>query len=226
MRYNQLKYISQNEGFTIIIKPKDSLFLQDDYLIPQIRLKLEMLTSVPNFFCMGENGATEPYLSITQARLFLKRIKLTQIAEKSLYQKLAIPGNPAKYIFPRMRYTNQIIGKVPSKRIVSLLSGTRPNKVIVFFTKQLASEPATGSFDNNATAFTEFDNATNYVKAIYINVAGRQFPTKELDFEAKNDVHRAYEMYKMSCADPKKPALNLDQFSENHRIFCFNTSKT
>ena len=38
-----------------------------------------------------------------QARLFLKRIKLTQIAEKSLYQKLAIPGNPAKYIFPRMR---------------------------------------------------------------------------------------------------------------------------
>ena len=65
-----------------------------------------MLTSVPNFFCMREAGATEPYLSISQARLFLKRIKLTQIAEKSLYQKLAIPGNPAKYIFPRMRYTN------------------------------------------------------------------------------------------------------------------------
>ena len=30
----------------------------------------------------------------------------------------------------------------------------------------------------------------------------------------------------MSCSDPKKPVLNLDQFSENHRIFCFNTSKT
>ena len=74
MRYNQSKYIAQDEGFTIIIKPKDSLFLQDDYLIPQIRLKLEMLTSVPNFFCMGENGATEPYLSITQARLFLNEL--------------------------------------------------------------------------------------------------------------------------------------------------------
>ena len=24
----------------------------------------------------------------------------------------------------------------------------------------------------------------------------------------------------------KKPVLNLDQFSENHRTFCFNTSKT
>ena len=177
MRYNQSKYISKGEGFTIMIKPKDSLFLQDDYLIPQIRLKLEMLTSVPNFFCMGEAGAIQPYLSISQARLFLKRIKLTQIAEKSLYQKLAIPGNPAKYIFPRMRYTNQIIGKVPSKRVVSLLSGTRPNKVIVFFTKQLALEPATGSFENNPTAFTEFDDGDNYVKAIYINVAGRQFPT-------------------------------------------------
>ena len=54
---------------------------------------------------MGENGATEPYLSISQARLFLKRIKFTQIAEKSLYQKLAIPGNPAKYIFPRITLT-------------------------------------------------------------------------------------------------------------------------
>ena len=107
-----------------------------------------------------------------------------------------------------------------------MLSGTRPNKVICFFTKQLASEPATGSFENNPVAFTEFDNGDNYVKAIYINVAGRQFPTKELEFEAKNDVHRAYEMYKMSCSDPKKPVLNLDQFSENHRIFCFNTSKT
>ena len=66
-----------------------------------------------------------------------------------------------------------------------MLSGTRPYKVIVFFTQQLASEPATGSFENNPVAFTEFDNNTNYVKAIYINVAGRQFPTKELEFEAK-----------------------------------------
>ena len=54
MRYSQSKYIAQDEGFTVIIKPKDSLFLQDDYLIPQIRLKLEMLTSpfIPKFIVL------------------------------------------------------------------------------------------------------------------------------------------------------------------------------
>lgn len=223
-RYTHSRYVASG-GFTIMIRPRETLWLQDDFLIPQIKLKLEILTSAPNFWCLGDAGsATAPLLSIQSARLFLKRIRLTPSSEKSLL--VALSQSPAKYLFPRMRYTNQVLGTAQSKQVVSLLPGPRPNRVIVFFTKTTASNPAVGNLSENPVAFTEFHNATNFVRRIYINVAGRQFPRKELEAVAKNDIHRAYEMYKMTCADKLRPLLSLDQFNSNYTIYCFNTTKT
>lgn len=222
--YATAKYAKSADGFTIIVRPRETMFLQDDFLLPQIKLKLEMLTTSPVFWVNSATAALSPLLSIQSARLFLKRIQLTPSAERTLLSTLT--QTPAKYIFPRMRYTNQVVGTTQSRQVVSLLPGPRPNRVIVFFSKTAGADPATGNLANNPVAFTEFDDAANYVERIYINVAGRQFPRKELEAVAKNDIHRAYEMYKLGCSDAKKPLLPLDQFNNNYTIFVFNTTKS
>lgn len=211
-------------AFTIIVRPREAMFLQDDFLLPQIKLKLEMLTTAPEFWVNSGTAGNAPALSIQSARLFLKRIQLTPSAERTLLTTLT--QTPAKYIFPRMRYTNQVVGTAQSRQVVSLLPGPRPNRVIVFFSKTAGADPATGSLVNNPVAFTEFDDGANFVQRLYINVAGRQFPRKELEAVAKNDIHRAYEMYKLGCADHKKPLLPLDQFNNNYTIYVFNTTKS
>lgn len=221
-RYSHRQYVAHPDGFTIIIRPKETMFLQREFLIPQVKLKLEILTAVPNFWCQG--GTSAPDLRILSARLFLKRVQLTPNSERNLLTTLS--QTPAKYLFPRMRFTNQVIGTTQSRQVVSLLPGPRPNRVIVFFTRTTASDPATGALAHSPVAFSDFDDVNNFVRRIYINVAGRQYPAKELEAEAKNDIHRAYEMYKLSCSEYTKPFLNLRQFNDNHTIFCFNTTKS
>lgn len=223
-RYTHREYVAHPDGFTIIIRPKETMFLQSEFLVPQVKLKLEILTAVPKFWCQGIAAATAPELSISSARLFLKRIQLTPNAERNLLTTLS--QTPAKYLFPRMRFTNQVIGTNQSRQVVSLLPGPRPNRVIVFFTKTSASDPAVGNLEQSPVAFSEFHNGANFVSRIYINVAGRQFPAKELEATHKNDIHRAYEMYKLSCSDYRKPLLSLKQFNDNHTIYCFNTTKS
>lgn len=222
-RYTNLKYVSAN-AFTIVIRPKDTLFSQEKFLVPQTKLRLDMLTSVPNFYCIGKAGATNPFLSIQSATAFIKRIKLSQVGEKSLLTTLA--QNPAKYVFPRHRYTSQFLGKVQNKQIVSLLPGPRPNRVLVWFTRNDGSDSAVGNIGLNPLCSSNFDGAQTYVQRMYINLAGRQFPRKALEATGYNDTHRAYEMYKQACADNEKPLLSLDQFTYNHTIYCFNTTKT
>jgi hypothetical protein len=240
-----------NQFLDLYWKPQQALFdSQPKYLPPNIDLRMVLTKGSPNLPFRCDVPSTQlrglQNWNESSMRMYLRRVYPTS----SVREELAAAALSGPYIYPFVRTRAQVLNYAPSTTSIAevgLLSGPRPNTVVVAFYdsrcfvkaydgggnagQHLPAHHSSGIpfswYAQNAT-FTkrvaDEDAIVPKINEIYVRFNGRQVPLVPFRSARETDKQRAYEAYKRA-ANPGAPALSYSQFVYAHTCYVFNLSE-
>jgi hypothetical protein len=152
--YNKRKAMTKdNETFDMISPLHIDLKSTTKYLINGVEMVVKLIQSKPEFCLMSPNGNPNTILSIEEAELFVRKVKISPSVLVGHSRALAI--GTAKYPITRVEVkTVTIPAGVQNKTIEGIFTGQLPKKIIVGFVKNRAFN---GSYLDNPFDFQHFN---------------------------------------------------------------------
>lgn len=221
--------------------PQEGIWRQSTLLPSNVDLRV-VLTKSSNAFMLHDSGqaSADSTASINwtvagagnKCVLFLKRVYPTAVMRAALDAHYL--HAPMAYNLMQSRAARYEVGTATSVSATNLLTGVRPDVVLVSFVHKaaLAGDYNVSPF---ATIETEAYDGTNptlsghesgdFVNSIYVNWGGRQFPQQPITASNISDNGEAYAAYmavaKQGMFGSSTPFLLPDDFKSDRRIFAF-----
>jgi len=237
---NRLGALHQSEYITT---PNIGIMRQTGYLPADIDIRLVFTKSAPAFYMHGTIGNTPAITwgvaGTCSARLFLKRVYPTAIMQEHI-TKMALE-RPFRYNTTQSRVQKTTLGQATSVDVTNLLTGVRPDVVIVAFIPSKAADGAVsrnpfGSSDviqhsgeqNTATAAdagVQYGYQGDYVSSIFVNWGGKQYPMRPMLASSIDDNGEAYAAYMAACKGghfgERTPMISPAGFRAGRKFFTF-----
>ena len=229
--------------------PNIGIMRQTSYLPADLDIRLVFTKSAPSFYMHGDPGVALPAVSKTPAitwdvaganscRLFLKRVYPTAIMQEHI-TKMALE-RPFRYNTTQSRVQKTTLGQATSVDVTNLLTGVRPDVVIVAFIPSKAVDGAYSrnpfgssdviqlSTEQSASAGAtrgEYGCAGDYVSSIFVNWGGKQYPMRPMLSSSIDDNGEAYAAYMAACKSghfgERTPMISPAGFRSGRKFFTF-----
>lgn len=210
--------------FSLMFKLRD-IWNTTDALPPGCEMRLRLTRANSSFFTQGGDAGTAlPDLKIEQARVYMRRLRLTDEAQAAL--QTTILKEPARINFQRIKMFSQRFPSGTQEVFVNqALPGPRPSRVIAAYIRQ---NSLNGTQGYPAYAIRTEDDQV--LSDIYLQLGDtRMYPLQAFSqsenstFGTTLDLAQQYEMYQ-TCAR-YNAALASSQLT-NISFYAFNTSKS
>jgi len=226
-----------------ICTPNIGIMRQTSYLPADLDIRLVFTKSAPAFYMHTRIGHTPAITwgvaGDNSCRLFLKRVYPTSIMQEHI-TKMALE-RPFRYNTTQSRVQKTTLGQATSVDVTNLLTGVRPDVVIVCFVPSKAAD-GTGSRNpfgssdviqhsteqNTATAANanvQYGYQGDYVSSIFVNWGGKQFPMRPMLASSIDDNGEAYAAYMSACKNghfgERTPMISPAGFRAGRKFFCF-----
>jgi len=235
---DRLGALHQSEWITT---PNIGIMRQTSYLPADIDIRLVFTKSAPTFYMHGDVPAVGHTPAITwgvagtcSARLFLKRVYPTAIMQEHI-TKMALE-RPFRYNTVQSRVQKTTLGQATSVDVTNLLTGVRPDVVVVAF---IPSKAVDGAYSRNPFGSSDviqhsteeiagtgsYGQAGDYVSSIFVNWGGKQYPMRPMLASSIDDNGEAYAAYMAACKGghfgERTPMISPAGFRAGRKFFTF-----
>jgi len=232
--------LPKSEWITI---PQLGMWQNAAYIPANVDIRL-VLTKPKDGFALEDNMNATSAISWAEGdssvRLMLKRVYADSAMQEEFDR--AILERPLRYNLTRSRVERSNIQLSSSVDVTNLLTGVRPDTVIVQF---VATSAVEGNYSYNpfaSTSVIQLSAATasssgppvvaakyaldgDYVSSIYVSWAGRQVPLRPITATSVNDTGEAYAAYLAAASGgvfgEKTPMISPAGFRGGRVFYCF-----
>lgn len=236
--------------------PRLGIFENPNYIPANVDIRI-VLTKSKDAFCIADQvpSVADPVTAnipwsrpgANSVRLMLRRVYPSSAMQEKFSK--AILERPLRYNLTRSRIERANIQQMSSVDLTNMLTGVRPDLVIVQFVATAAVE---GNYSYNpfcSTNVTQFNSLTkettvapavpaniyglagDVVSSIFVRWGGVQVPLRPVEASSVDDAGESYQMY-LAAANggvfgERTPMLSPAGFRGGGRqIFCFNLQPT
>jgi len=165
-------FCEESKPFDLLGRLNCEMMSQERLLLNGVEVKLVLVRGRENFFLMGKPEDEGAKLTIQDATLYVRRVKLSPTI--LLAHSKALSQGTAKYPLTRVEMKSITLSEgIESKTIDNLFLGQTPSRIVFGF---VSNKAFNGDITKNPFNFRHFD-----VNFISINVGSEQFPVRPLE---------------------------------------------